>query len=365
MRESLIEGLNTVDMQAVANEYTLSEFYYPTLFPLRYTDSLKWEQLEAEFGAPVAGDVISWDARAPRKRREIVGALKGNIAKIGVAREKTESEWNEYTRLKRLAAGSTDANVKNRILEWIWEDQEFCYTGVNAKLEYLAIQAASKGKVTLTAQNNQGIVTDANVDFLIPNANKSGVAIPITTANSASSLPITMIKTQVKMAQAKNKKLNFAFTTQAVVDAILGSAETLSFAAPLLVQALNLTSTPSLQSLNVALKGSGLPQFIVIESFITLEDKKGDRETVDPWEPGVILFSESATLGNTFHTDLADEFVTTTKSLKVKRNHVLIKRFAQEEPLVETCLAIANAFPVMANAKNKWLVDTANTSWSK
>lgn len=364
MRESLIEGLNVVDMQAVANEYTLSQFVHPTLFPYSYTDSLKFEQLEAEFGAPVAGDVISWDARSPRKRREKVGKLQGNIPKIGVAREKTESEWNEYTRLRRLAAGTVNADIKNRILEWIWEDQEFCFTGVNARLEMLALHAASLGKVKLTAQNNEGIITDANVDFLIPSANKSGVAVPITIANASTSLPITMIKAQVAAAKTKNKKLNYAFTTQAVVDAILYSAETLRVVAPWVMQATNLTVTPTLSSLNSALKGMGLPQLVIVESYVTIEIK-GERTTVDPWEPGVILFSESAVLGATKYTDLADEFVTTTTSLKVKRNHVLIKRFAQEEPLIETCLAIANAFPVLSNANNKWLVDTLNTSWNK
>jgi len=360
MIKSLINGLSEKDMQAVANQYDLSDFFFPTLFPLKFVTSLKWESLEADFGAPVAGDVISWDSRAPRKRREVVSKLSGNIPKIGVAREKSESQMNEYNNLKRYA----DDAAKKQLLNWIWEDQEFVFKGVNARLEWLALRAASTGKVVLSNTNNEGIVTDSAVDFLIPTANKSGVSTSITIANKATSKPITKIRDVVKAAKGKGKKLNYIFTDQDMLDAILASDETIAFVAPWVMQATNLTMSPSLTSLNLALKGQGLPVIGVVESFIEIEIK-GERTKVNPWEPGVLLFSETPTLGDTAHTRLADEDVESTTSLKVKREHVLIKRFATEEPLTETCLAIANAFPVLNGAGSKWLVDGLNTSWSK
>ena len=360
MRKSLINGLSEKDMAAVATLYTLTQFYWPTLFPLKYTPSLKWEQLEGEFGAPVAGDVISWDSRSPRKRREVISALQGNINKIGVAREKTESEMNEFNMLNRLA----DDEAKKALVKWIWEDQEFVYDGINARLEYLALRAASTSKVVLTTTNNEGIVTDANVDFLVPDANKSGVAVSFTIANAATSKPITVIKAIVKAAKAKGKRLNYIFTDQDTVEAILASEETLKIVAPWVMQATNLTSTPTLESLNSALSGLKLPRIGIVESYINIEIK-GVRTQVNPWEPGVMLFSETPTLGQTYHAPLADEYVESTTSLKTKRNHVLIKRFAQEEPLIETTLAIANAFPVLANASGKWLVDTQAATWTK
>lgn len=360
MRKSLIHGLSERDMQAVANEYNLTQFYFPTLFPFKYTPILKWEQLEGEFGAPVAGDVISYNSKSPRKRREVVSSLTGNIPKIGVAREKTESEMNEYNLLRRLA----DDEAKKRLVEWIWEDQEFTYTGVNARLEHLSLRAASTGKVVLTTSNNEGIVTDSSVDFLVPADNKTGVTVAITGANAATSKPISKIKNVVKMAKAKGKRLAYIFTDQDTIDAILASKETIDTVAPWVMQATNLTTTPTLASLNTALAGLNLPRIGLVESYINIEIK-GERTQVNPWEPGVMLFSETPTLGQTYHASLADEFVESTASLKVKRNHVLIKRFAQEEPLVETCLAIANAFPVLANANAKYLVDTLNTTWTK
>lgn len=360
MIKSLINGLSEKDMQAVANEYTLSEFYFPSLFPLKFVTSLKWESLEGEFGAPVAGDVISWDSRAPRKRREVVSKLSGSIPKIGVAREKTESQMNEYNTLKRYA----DDAAKKELLNWIWEDQLFVFNGVNARLEWLALRAASTGKVILTNTNNEGLVTEANVDFLVPGANKSGVSVNITVDNAETSKPITKIKDVVKAARNKGKKLNFIFTDQDMIDAILVSTETIAFVAPWAVQTPAPTQVSLLSTLNMALKAQGLPVIGLVESFIEIEIK-GVRTQVNPWEAGVLLFSETPVLGNTAHTRLADEDVESSNALKVKREHVLIKRFATEEPLVETCLGIANAFPVLNSAGAKWLVDGLNSSWTK
>ncbi|HEY1055015.1 MAG TPA: major capsid protein [Emticicia sp.] len=362
MIKSLIQGLSEKDVEAMLNEYTLTEFYFPTLFPLKYVTSLKWESLEGSAGAPVAADVVSWDSRAPRKRREVLGKASGDIPKIAVGRDKTESQMNEYNALRRLTTGS----AQRALLDWIWEDQEFCFKAVNARLEWLALRIASTGKVSLTKDTNDGVVTEFAVDFKIPTANKSGYGsdAAITVANKATSKPISKIRAVVKAAKAKGKKLNYIFTDQDMADAILASDETVAFVAPWVMQATNLTTSPSLLSLNTALRNQGLPQIGVVESYVNIEIK-GERTQVNPWEAGVMLFSETNVLGNTQHSNLADEDVDSTISIKQKREHVLIKRFAQEEPLTESVIALANAFPVMNNTDAKWLVDGLNANWSK
>jgi Phage major capsid protein E len=361
MIPSIIDGLNKRDVEAVMNTYTLTDFVYPTLFPLEFSTSLTWESLEGTEGSPVVADVVSYDSTAPRKRREIVGKAYGDIPKIAIAREKTEKEMNKYNELRRYA----DSSAKQALLSWIWDDQAFCYKGVNARLEYNALRAASTGKLSLDATNNDGgIVTETAVDFKIPSGNKSGVSVAITVANAATSKPITKIKAIVASAKSAGVKLQYIFTDQAMIDGILASAETLSYVAPWVMQATQLTQTPNLQSLNTALRGLNLPQIILIDSYVTIEIK-GNRTQVAAWEAGVMLFSDTATIGSTKYAPLADEFIDSTNSIKVKRGHVLIKRFANEEPLRETCLAMANAMPVISGTKTKYLVDGLNSAWNK
>ena len=361
MIPSIIDGLRKQDVKAILDKYTLTDFVYPTLFPLRFTPSLTWESLEGSEGSPVIADVVSFDSTAPRKRREILSKASGDIPKIAVAREKTEKEMNYYNQLKQYAGDS----AKRELLNWIWEDQEFVFKAVNGRLEYNALRAASTGKLSLTKDNNDGnIVTEYAADFRIPSANKSGVSVSITIANAATSKPITKIKALVASAKAAGKRLRYIFADQAAIDAVLASAETLSTVAPWVMQATQLTQTPNVASLNAALNGLGLPTFVLIDSYVTIEIK-GVRTQVAPWEAGVWLASDSPILGDTYHAPLADEMVESTTSIKVKREHVLIKRFANEEPLRETCLGMANAMPVISNPNSKYLVDTLATSWTK
>ena len=147
MKKTLINGLNEKGLQAYLNRLDLQDFYYPTLFPSKFTPTLTWKALAGEQGVPVAADVISFDSRAPRKTREIVERLQGDIPKIAIGRDKTESELNEYFQLQNFAQTTEGANA---LLDWAFNDVEFCFRGVNARLEWLALQAISQGVVSLT-----------------------------------------------------------------------------------------------------------------------------------------------------------------------------------------------------------------------
>lgn len=362
MIKSIIADLKEKDMQVVVNTYNLNEYYYPTLFPLKFTPTLTWKSLIADIGARVMADVVSFDSKAPRKSREVVGKATGDIPKISIGRDKTETEMNEYRTLLYYANTTEGSQA---IMDWIYDDIEFCFNGVNNRLEWLALRAASTGKFSMTKDNNAGIVTAVDVDFLIPDGNKSGTGTDplITAANAATSKPITKVKAIVKLAKAKGFKFKVIYTTLDTVDNILISAETTKLVAPWLVQATNLQQSPTMDALNSYMSQNGLPVFKVIDSTLTYEDKANKRTVLEPWEPGVMLFSENITLGNTWWSGLSDDLVTSDQSIKVKRGHILIKKFANPEPLMESTVAMANAFPSLGNPDRLFLVDTLHTGF--
>jgi hypothetical protein len=344
----------------VINTYNLNPFYFPTLFPLLFTPTLNWKSLIADIGIPIMADVVSFDSTSPRKTRQVLSRAQGDIPKISFGRDKTESDLNEYNQLLHYAQTSQEA--AKRILDWIYNDTEFCWTGVNARLEYLALRAASTGKVQLNKQNNAGVITEIDVDFLVPDAQKTGVAQLITEANAANSKPITVFKTLQKAAKGKGFRLMFAYMDQDTLDNILISAETVKKVAPFIMQAVDLAQPPTLDQLNKYLAQNNLPVIAVIDQQLTFEDANGTRTVLTPWEPGVVAFAAEKVLGNTFHAPLADESIT-SPAIKVKRGHVLIKRFAVEEPLTESTLGMANAFPALGNASRMYLLDTLHANF--
>lgn len=362
MIKSTITEITVPDMKANFDSYTLTEFYYPRLFPLKAVPTPSWKAINGVQGAPVAASVVSFDSTAPRKMRPRVEGNQGNIPKLSIAREKMESELYDYYLLKQQAFATGDTTA---LLEWIYEDDEFCYKGIGAELEWMALRAASQGKIVVDNTNNDGgVVSEYAVDFLIPTANKSGVSVNITEANASTSKPITLFKSIVKAAKAKYINLRYAYMDQTTLDAILASDESVKYASSFILQATQLTQTPTKAQLQAYLTVNLGITIGIIDSFITLEIDSVQTQ-VKPWQDGVILFCESPTLGSTFHAPLAEENASfNTAAIKVKRQNVMLKKFAIEEPFKEVTIAQSMSFPVLNNAKGKYLVDTLHSSWT-
>jgi hypothetical protein len=363
MKATLIRGLNEKDMQAVVNSLTLNAFSYPTLFPLKFNPTLTWKAIQADLGVPVAADVVAYNSSAPKKTRQVVSRLTGDIPKIEISRVKEETDLNEYYQL--LHWGNTPEGTQ-AILDWIYDDVEFCYTGVNARLEWLAMQALSLGKIALSKTNNAGgVVTETAVDFLVPTANKSGVAVTWTSGHSATGVPITNIRAIVKLAKAAGHPVKYMLMDQDTFDVMCLQDSVIKFAASWVLNATSLAPAPTLAQVNAALNASNLPTIIIMDTYVTIELETGVRSTVNPFTTGVVTFLPDLNPGNTYYAPLAEELVEATAAIKVKRGPVLLKKYSLDEPSIqEVTKGMANAFPVWATAQWSYLMYALDTSWS-
>lgn len=344
------------------NAMTLNAFYYPTLFPLKFTTSLTWKALSADQGIPVAADVVSYNATSPRKTRQVVAKAQGDIPKISIARDKSESELNEYNQLLQYAKSTEGADA---LVKFVYDDIEFCYMGVAARLEWLALRALSTGKISMDVSNNDGIITENAIEFLVPAVQKKGVTTAWSAANKATCTPITDIRTIVGLAKKKGIMLNYMFMCQDTFDIFAAATEVVDFASAWVLKATQLTTAVSLASVNSALKESNLPEIKIIESYVTIEKRDGTQTTVNPWETGAVTFLPNLVPGNTYHAPLADEIVKDgSAAMKVKRGHTLIKKYANEEPLVEVTIGMANAFPAWGTASRSYMLDTLHNTFT-
>lgn len=355
-----MKNLSDKDIMAILNVLNFNQFYWPTLFPLRFTSSLTWKTLQADSGVPVAADVISFNASSPRKTRQTVGKAQGDIPKISIGRDKSETDLNDYNQLLQWANTTEGAQA---LVKYVFDDVEFCYMGVAARLEWLALRALSTGKVSLDSSNNGGVVTEVAVDFLVPSAQKKGVTTVWSTANKATCTPISDIRTIVGLAKKKGLLLSYMLMNQDTFDVFSNADEVVKFAAAWVLQATSLTQKPSLESVNASLRESKLPEIRIIESYVTLETPAGVQSTVNPWETGAVTFIPSLVAGNTFHAPLADESIT-SDAIKVKRGPTLIKKYAIEEPLTECTIGMANAFPAWGSAQRSYMLDTLHSTFT-
>lgn len=367
MQKSLMVGLNEKDMGAVIRTYDLKDYYYPTLFPLKETNFLTWKMLEAQSGLKIAADLVSRGATIPRKTREAISRIQGDIPKITISREKNEDELTEYDIMVAMSSNNPDLQA---LVEFWAEDTKFCWDGVAARAEWIALKQISLGKVTFTNSNNAAVVTEYDVDYLIPAEQKIGVATSYTTGVAGK--PFTKdFPAALKLGkQLYGAKYKFAFMNTDTFEKLAAQEEVYKKCATFIQNATDTQDAPDLATVNAYLSKKkelfkGL-QIIVIDQDITIELADGTRITENPFEDDVILFSENKVLGNTYWKKPIDaKAMPGSVADKVMHGHTLVKKYSDESPVREVTEGIANLFPAWSLAGRSVLMQVNATSWNK
>jgi hypothetical protein len=363
MQKTLMQGLNEKDMQAVINTYDLKPYYYPTLFPLTETPFLTWKMLEGQAGLKIAADLVSRGATIPKKTREAISRIQGDIPKIAISREKLEDELTEYDIMLAMASQNPDLRA---IVEFWAEDTKYCWDGVAARAEWIALKQISLGKVAFTNANNHGVVTEYNVDYQMPSTHKIGVNT--SWATTASAKPITKdFPAAIKIGKLIGANYKFAFMNVATLEKLVAVDEVVKFCASYLQNAANLPYSPALQDVNSMLMRKvnfGGLQIVPVDQDITIELPDGSRTTGNPFEDDVVLFSESKILGKT-HWKRPIDMNVKTEAIKAMNGHTMVQKYSNASPLKEVTEGIANLFPAWNLAGRSVLMQVNGTTWNK
>lgn len=359
--QELVPEFRRADAQAYIETYPFDALQYQTAFPLQFQPTLKWSGLEAQFGAKVMAAVTDFNSAAPRFGRNLPTKIEGDMPKLEIARDKVETDFNTLRELedavRRLPAGPTRREAAQRVLDWHYEDQVFARNGIEARNEWLAKRIASTGKYKLTQVNNeQGIQTVADVDFVIPVTN-------FLNATKNWSDPTADIVGDIRRVKAAAKLANkpvpqFAWCEESTIDLVAQNAGIQKFTATYVANALGLQQEPGLEEINRALRSKGLPIFKVWKSEMVQESKDGTQTVVSGWEPGNVTFSVTEQLGNTQHTTSADEYVQAGVATKTKSGIVLIKVWGLEDPITVVTKGTAYCTPVLNNSKSIFILKT-------
>ena len=363
INSSLMVGLNQADLQAVVNSYNLEQYYYPTLFPLRETSTLSWRMLEAQAGLKVAADIVARGASVPAKVRKNLAKLQGDIPKLSIMREKNEDELTEYDLM--VATAGQNPDMLSLVQFWA-DDTKYCWHGIAARAEWIALQQISLGKFSLDPENNFSVVSQYEMDYQIPKEQKIGVEASY---NGTAGRPLSKdFPRAIRLGQQRHGvSYKYAFMNVDTFLKFASQEEVGKRCAP--YANAPLADAPDLSTVNAYLAKHaetyrGL-QIIVIDQEISLQSISGETRTGNPFEDDVILFSESKVLGNTYWKAPIDMKMTSSHALKVLHGHTLIKKYSEESPVREVTEGIANLFPAWNLAARSILMQTNSTSWNK
>lgn len=365
MRQSLMVGLNEKSMEAVVRTLDLNDFYYPTLFPLKKRTTMTWSTLEAESGLHIAGDLVARGASLDRKTREALAELRGDMPKIAFVKDMDENELDRYDEAVALAQGDADAME----LVEVWaNDMKVCFTGVASRLEWMALQIISRGKLKLTNANNKSVITEYDMDYAIPSDQMLGYKSGSSSwAAGTGAKPIAKdMRGVIEDAKKKGISIKYAFMNPTTFANFAQQEEVIKHCASFAQNQMGVAYEPDVDAVNTMLaKKVGLNglKIIIIDQQVTIEID-GNRTTVNPFEDNVVMYSETASLGNTFWKTPKDMTLKGTAAIKVMQGHTCIKKWSEEEPIKEITQGIANAVPVWRSSGRSFLQKVDNASWN-
>lgn len=354
------------DLQVELNSYTPGAgLAWSQLFPLKYTPKFDIKAIAGDEGIPVSADRVSFNTRAPKKTRKTIGSWSGKLGKIAVSRSKDEIQINEYNDLKTLSAANVDdVATAQYLVDMVYDDPKFCAQAMDYRVEADALRIGSAGKQVLTKEVDGEMATQDEINFNIPEDNFGGVTTKWDTAESADGLA-DILAGQKKIAKKGLKKPMYAFMSEEAFEKLCAQQATLKKVASAALNVTNLATSDSvtLESINAYQRKFGRPQIVVIDSYVTIEDKDGKQQTIQPWNTNVVVLSPELRLGYTYYKTVP--MVDATEAVQAYGSYYKVTRYSDVNPMEETTLAEAYVQPALSNRASLVYINTANTSWNE
>ncbi|MDE6080111.1 MAG: major capsid protein [Duncaniella sp.] len=336
---------------------------WPTLFPLKFSPKFDIKGLEGDEGIPVAAERVAFNAKAPKKTRKTVGSWNGRLGKYAVSREKEEIEINEYNDLRTLAAANTEDKATARYLvDLIYDDLTFVRDAMDYKMEIDCMRIGSSGVHDFPAKIDGDMATADTINFNVPKENFVGVTTAWSDSENADGLKDIQAQ-QKRIADKGGKKPMFAIMEKVKYEQLEAQKKTARRLFPAISDVNLITADQiTLEGINKYMRKKGWPQILVIDTYATIENKKGDKVTIKPWNENVVTLAPIAQLGWTYYKPVP--VVQDTAALQSQATYYKITRYSELNPMLEVTMAEAYAQPGLINRASLVFINTANTKWA-
>ena len=125
----------------------------------------------------IAADIVSRGSPFHARHVKPFHASKVIFRRFQFPVRNWKTSLTEYDIMVAMASNNPDLTA---IVEFWAEDTKIYWDGVAARAEWIALQQISLGRVKFTNSNNAAVVTEYDVDYQIPAAQKIGVATSYT-----------------------------------------------------------------------------------------------------------------------------------------------------------------------------------------
>lgn len=355
--------LDRPGMMATVNSYKPGNgLAWPTLFPLKYSPKFDLKGIEGDEGIPVSADRVAFNAKAPIKSRRKVGSWSGRLAKYAISREKNEIEINEYNDLKTIAAANTeDRAAAQQLVDLVYNDLDFCNSGMDYKVELDSMRIGSSGMQTYSKSIDGDMTTLDVINFNIPAKNFIGVNNKWNDPEKGDGLN-DIYNAQELIAKQGLRKPQYAIMERAKFLQLCAQKSTARRLFPRYDQNLVTADMINITNINAYMVVKGWPQILVLDTYTTIQGKDGTETTIKPWNVNTVVLSPTPQLGWTYYKPVP--MIGDTSALQVQASYYKLTRYSQLNPMLEVTMAEAYVQPGLINRNSLVYINTQNPKWN-
>lgn len=346
------------DVEAVVNQFNMTETYFPTIFPTKQRKSLTWGAIENVASVRRAANVVAFGTTIKETDRPAVQKLTGDLCKIAEKVKMDETEMYEY--LDMLNHATSDADLAMLVDYWA-NDYKICYENVINRIEWMALQSISLGRLHFTGENNAGVVTEADVDYEMEHKYGYYGTAPWSDPEHAKPLSVDL-RQAIKALKANRYNPKVIWMNPDTFAQLVACKEVIEQCASFTQNALGISTVPTLEAVNATLIRLGYlngAQIVLVDQNIEV----GDMPASNPFADNVVLITETKNLGETYYRNAIDLEAKNPIISRVQNGIVTLKKYAEEEHMIEYTQGIAIAFPVWKCSSSSLLLDVKNNTW--
>ncbi|MBO0947287.1 major capsid protein [Fibrella forsythiae] len=325
--------------------------FAPNFYP-RYFDwapiqqSLTFTAVIGRSRIEAAASVVARDSTTPLRARAALEKYTGEIPAIKEMFKMTESDYREFENMQAL---NVDEALKlKQLLDYLFADVKKVGDSAHKRLDIFALQALSTGYVQLDTTNNpDGLVTDGQIDLLMPATNR--IDSLVSWGDSVNATPLQDVQSAVELASKRGIRFEKILMSWALYQKFRRAKEvkdTMSLAVFGKVGAGDISVATSLKRINEYLSEQEFPIIEVINEQIGVE-KDGKIGNIQPFDENNASFVPSGKLG-LIKNALAIEQSRPVGAVSYGTyNRACISKWSENEPFGEWTKVELNAFPAV------------------
>jgi len=359
----MLSGINQETFSAYFQAVRTPGFQWQNHFPVMMAMSDNWKTLgNQSYSANIAADPVGAGSSAPVKSRPGTMTVTGGFGTFKTAREKDETEIEEFISLQTMAAsmGSQNPEMLRQIINWMGDDISFCRTAALAEAASLSWALLSSAcDLAFVTANSPYLAGINNVTYPVASWQKEDVGTNWT--NAATEI-ITDIKNILEVGRSKGLNYRFIKMNATLFGYVQNNTQVQKYCASYIQNALNLQGVPTLEGINAMLTTYiGRPITIeVIDEVVSRETTAGTFTAETPFADNRAVFSLESRVGSLQYRPLTSRQGVIAQAESFYR----IERLAYSDPDLEKTLVKFKAMPVIDTYDRNVYLKTDGAAWS-